>query len=96
MNAVPKAPKHLRSTTKAWWLEVCQQYELRDHHRMLLTLAAEAYDELLKRVRSWQRMASSSVRLACGRILVLPSSAMRVWRLLVLSPSSVLMKLISR
>ena len=44
MNAEPKAPKHLRPATKAWWLEVCQQYELRDHHRMLLTLAAEAYD----------------------------------------------------
>ena len=44
MNADPKAPTHLRPATKGWWLEVCQQYELRDHHRMLLTLAAEAYD----------------------------------------------------
>ena len=39
-----KAPGHLRPATKAWWLEVDQQYALRDHHRMLLTLAAEAYD----------------------------------------------------
>ncbi len=58
-----KAPAHLKAATKAWWLSVVTEYELRDHHRMLLTLAAEAYDRTAgKRVRSCSRTASSAVR----------------------------------
>ncbi len=38
------APKHLRADTAAWWLSVCADYQLEEHHRRLLTLAGEAWD----------------------------------------------------
>jgi phage terminase small subunit len=39
-----KAPPHLRPTTRKWWLAVCGEWELEDHHKRLLTLAGEAWD----------------------------------------------------
>ena len=39
-----KAPKHLRPATRRWWEGVVADYVLEDHHRRLLTLAAEAWD----------------------------------------------------
>jgi len=39
-----KAPRHLTSTTRAWWETVEATYVLTEHHKMLLTLAAEAWD----------------------------------------------------
>ena len=38
------APSHLRKETKAWFLDVLQEYELEEHHIKLLTLAAESWD----------------------------------------------------
>lgn len=39
-----KAPDHLRTTTKKWWIQVNSTYFLDDHHRRILTLAGEAWD----------------------------------------------------
>lgn len=50
-----RAPQHLSTESRKWWVEVCTEYELEGHHVRLLTLAAEAFDrcaearELLKR-----------------------------------------------
>jgi phage terminase small subunit len=43
-NSSLKAPSHLRSSTQQWWVSVCRDYNLGEHHVMLLTLAAEAWD----------------------------------------------------
>ena len=40
----PKPPAHLRAPTARWWRSVLSDYELEEHHRRLLTLAAEAWD----------------------------------------------------
>ncbi len=39
-----KAPEHLRPSTAAWFVEVCQTFDLEEHHRRLLRLACEAWD----------------------------------------------------
>ncbi|NQU23105.1 MAG: P27 family phage terminase small subunit [Candidatus Nealsonbacteria bacterium] len=40
----PKAPEHLREATRQWWESVVSEYDLEQHHRRLLSLAAEAWD----------------------------------------------------
>lgn len=44
MTAKPKAPQHLRPETRRWWRSVVADYVLEEHHKRLLTLAAEAFD----------------------------------------------------
>jgi len=44
MNETKKAPKHLKPDTRQWWESVNSTYDLEDHHRRLLTLAAESWD----------------------------------------------------
>src|SRR5262249_61257029 len=39
-----KAPSHLLSATQEWWLSVHRDFDLSQHHEMLLTLACEAWD----------------------------------------------------
>jgi phage terminase small subunit len=39
-----KAPSHLRPDTQAWWQSVHLEYDLAEHHAMLLRLACEAWD----------------------------------------------------
>jgi len=41
-------PTHLKPATKAWFIEVSSRYELEQHHRMLLTLAGEAWDRVVE------------------------------------------------
>ena len=41
---VPKPPKHLRPSTRKWWVEVLKEYSLEPHHLKLLARAAEAWD----------------------------------------------------
>jgi phage terminase small subunit len=41
---IPKPPKHLRTSTKAWWKSVVSDFYLEQHHLKLLTLACEAFD----------------------------------------------------
>lgn len=43
----PKAPKHLKLTTRRWWLAVHEDFDLEPHHTRLLTLAGEAWDRAL-------------------------------------------------
>lgn len=43
-NATTRAPRHLTTSTRTWWEHVESVYVLTEHHRMLLTLAAEAWD----------------------------------------------------
>src|SRR5262245_1417686 len=38
-------PSHLSAAMKSWWLEVHRTYQLEAHHRHLLQLACEAFDE---------------------------------------------------
>ena len=42
----PKAPKHLRPTTKRWFNHVVGQWTLEQHHIRLLIVAAETWDRL--------------------------------------------------
>ncbi len=44
MTKAPKAPAHLRAATRRWYVEVIEHYNLEEHHRRLLQLAAEAFD----------------------------------------------------
>ena len=46
--AKPRAPSHLRSETRAWYLHVVQDWELQDHHERLLLIAAESWDRALQ------------------------------------------------
>ena len=39
-----KAPTHLKPATRRWWRAVWESFELEDHHRKLLDLAATAWD----------------------------------------------------
>ncbi|MEC4688813.1 MAG: P27 family phage terminase small subunit [Nitrospirota bacterium] len=39
-----RAPQHLRPATRRWWRSVLDGFELEEHHRKLLTLAAQAWD----------------------------------------------------
>jgi phage terminase small subunit len=39
-----KPPKHLSLAMKRWWMSVNESFVLEDHHRLLLTKAAEAHD----------------------------------------------------
>jgi P27 family predicted phage terminase small subunit len=41
-----KAPSHLQSETRKWFLEVRADYDLEPHHERLLQAAAEAWDRL--------------------------------------------------
>ena len=40
----PTPPKHLSAAAKKWWKQVDREFELEDHHRHLLTLAAQSWD----------------------------------------------------
>ena len=40
----PRAPKHLKATTRRWFQRVVSDWDLEEHHVRLLTLAAEAWD----------------------------------------------------
>ncbi len=42
------APKHLAATTRKWWISVVDEWQLEDHHKRLLTLAAEAWDRAVQ------------------------------------------------
>jgi len=42
--STPRAPAHLRESTRHWWRQVAAAYVLEGHHLKLLTLAAEAWD----------------------------------------------------
>ena len=44
ITAGSSAPAHLRPATRAWFEGVTSEYVLEEHHRRLLTLAAEAWD----------------------------------------------------
>ena len=52
------APAHLKAPTKRWWVQVCGNYDLEEHHIRLLTMACEAWDrsqearEALKKAKS--------------------------------------------
>jgi phage terminase small subunit len=39
-----RAPQHLRAAMRSWWRSVNENFELDDHHRLLLTAACEALD----------------------------------------------------
>jgi len=39
-----KPPKHLAATTRRWFSDVLESYELEDHHVRILTLAGESWD----------------------------------------------------
>jgi phage terminase small subunit len=39
-----KAPAHLKPATRAWFMQVCADYDLEPHHLRLLTLAGESWD----------------------------------------------------
>lgn len=43
-EAPPPAPEHLRPDTQLWFMSVLEHYELEEHHRRLLVLAAQAWD----------------------------------------------------
>jgi len=40
----PRAPAHLRPSTRKWWRTTAEDYQLEPHHLKVLTLAAEALD----------------------------------------------------
>ena len=50
LTAVPNnspqsvAPKHLKPVTRAWFDQVCREYELESQHLRILQMAAEAWD----------------------------------------------------
>ena len=55
-----KPPKHLRASTRRWWISVATDWELEAHHRHLLDLACSA----------WDRAAAARDRLALDGLFV--------------------------
>jgi phage terminase small subunit len=43
-EAPPSPPDHLRPETQQWFSSVLESYELEEHHRRLLVLAAQSWD----------------------------------------------------
>jgi len=41
-----KIPTHLRTTTKKWYKQIIQEYELESHHLSILTMVAEVWDRI--------------------------------------------------
>lgn len=41
-----KAPSYLRKETREWFNSVLKEYEMQDHHRIILTLACECLDRI--------------------------------------------------
>jgi phage terminase small subunit len=41
-----KAPAHLSPTSKRWYLNITESYQLDSHHLLILQLAAEAFDRV--------------------------------------------------
>jgi len=44
MTDLPNPPKHLEPSTRQWFRDVSEKFELEQHHYRLLTLAGEAWD----------------------------------------------------
>ena len=44
MNSRQRAPKHLSSEAKAFWLRIVRDFEMQDHHVKLLNAACECLD----------------------------------------------------
>ncbi len=42
----PRPPKHLQKSTAKWFKSVVDEWDLGDHHIRILTLAAEAWDQV--------------------------------------------------
>ena len=64
-----RPPKHLRPTTRRWWRDVAEEFELEPHHLRLLTLAAEAWDRGLQaRETIEQEGAYFTDRFKCPRV----------------------------
>jgi P27 family predicted phage terminase small subunit len=40
----PKAPRHLKASTRRWFEDVVSRWELDEHHVRLLTMAAECWE----------------------------------------------------
>ena len=43
-NTESLAPKHLKPATRAWFDQICREYELESQHLRILQLAAESWD----------------------------------------------------
>jgi len=43
-NSESLAPKHLKPATRAWFDQICREYELESQHLRILQLAAESWD----------------------------------------------------
>jgi phage terminase small subunit len=48
LKPIPKAPKHLRRETQAWWNAVVLNYDLEDYALRTLLMACEIYDRRLQ------------------------------------------------
>ena len=59
----PKAPAHLKDSTKVWWRNVVREWALEAHHVHLLTLAAEA----LERATDAQALLARDGLIIAGR-----------------------------
>ena len=50
LSIVPEKPpdslalKHLKPATKAWFEQICREFELQSHHLKILQMAAESWD----------------------------------------------------
>ena len=64
----PAAPKGLEASTKRWFIDTCERWELEPHHLRLLAIAARAWDEA--------EQASALMR-KDGLLITMPSGATR-------------------
>jgi P27 family predicted phage terminase small subunit len=48
-------PDHLSSATRRWFVQVCEDYALEPHHRLILTGSAEAWDRKERARRTIKR-----------------------------------------
>ena len=45
-QAPPQPPSHLSKEIAGWWRRVVSEFELEEHHRLLLTAASQAWDRM--------------------------------------------------
>jgi len=59
-NSESLAPKQLKPATRAWFDQICREYELESQHLRILQLAGEAWDQYQKARMIWPSMEPHS------------------------------------
>jgi P27 family predicted phage terminase small subunit len=69
------APKHLKPVTRAWFDQICREYELESQHLRILQMAAESWD-CYESARDDINKHGSTIKNKFGDVKPLPAVAL--------------------